>query len=111
MTRAMSRARIWLPRIAIGVLILAGAALAWQGLRPEPLAEGFASGNGRIEAVEIDIATKTAGRVAQILVGEGEFVRAGQVLAKMDTAVLEAQRREAMAQLLGLRGNTRGGMS
>jgi HlyD family secretion protein len=63
------------------------------------LPDGFAAGNGRIEAVEIDIAARTAGRIREILVNEGDFVRAGQVLAKMDTAVLEAQLREAEAQL------------
>lgn len=47
----------------------------------------LAGGNGRIDAVEIDIAAKTAGRVREILVNEGDFVRAGQVLARMDTAV------------------------
>jgi HlyD family secretion protein len=63
------------------------------------LPDGFAAGNGRIEAVEIDIAAKTAGRVREILVNEGDFVSAGQVLAKMDTVVMEAQLREAEAQL------------
>jgi HlyD family secretion protein len=76
-----------------------GAYLAWRSLQPEGLPPGFASGNGRIEAVEIDIATKAPGRVREILVNEGEFVHAGQVLARMDTAVLEAQLREAEAQL------------
>ena len=61
--------------------------------------DGFAAGNGRIEAVEIDVAAKTAGRVKEILANEGDFVRAGQDLARMDTAVLEAQLREAEAQL------------
>ena len=61
--------------------------------------DGFAAGNGRIEAVEIDVAAKTAGRVKEILANEGDFVRAGQELARMDTAVLEAQLREAEAQL------------
>src|SRR5690606_26046194 len=63
------------------------------------LPEGFASGNGRIEAVEIDVATKTPGRIREILVEEGDFVEAGQVLARMDVAVLEAQLREAEARL------------
>jgi HlyD family secretion protein len=57
------------------------------------------SGNGRIEAVEIDIAAKTAGRIKDILVNEGDFVTAGQIVARMDTGVLEAQRREAQAYL------------
>jgi HlyD family secretion protein len=89
----------WLLRLGI-VAVVAGAAFpAWQYLRPHGLPDGFAGGNGRIEATEIDVATKTAGRVREILVREGDFVRAGQVLARMDTNVLEAQRREAEAQL------------
>src|SRR5690606_25742648 len=71
----------------------------WQALKPNGLPEGFASGNGRIEAVEIDVSTKTPGRIEEILVEEGDFVEAGQVLARMDTAVLRAQLREAEAQL------------
>src|SRR5690606_19016940 len=50
-------------------------------------------------AVEIDVATKTPGRVEEMLVREGDFVQAGQILARMDTAVLRAQLREAEAQL------------
>jgi HlyD family secretion protein len=67
--------------------------------KPRPLPEGFASGNGRIEATEIDISNKTPGRVEEILVKEGDFVKAGQVVARMDTAVLDAQLREAEAKL------------
>ena len=97
--RGTGKSRRWLLRIAI-IAILAGSAfVAWYGLKPEGLPEGFASGNGRIEAVEIDIAAKTPGRVEEILVREGDFVRSGQVLATMDTAVLKAQLREAKAQL------------
>mgnify|MGYP005810943285 CR=1 FL=1 len=91
--------KIWLPRVAVVALAGAAAAAAWWFLKPQELPAGFASGNGRIEAVEIDIAAKTAGRVSDILVDEGDYVRAGQVLAKMDTAVLEAQLREAEAEL------------
>jgi HlyD family secretion protein len=88
----------WL--IAILVVILAGAGYyAWQKLGRDNLPPGIASGNGRIEAVEIDIATKTAGRIQDILVREGDFVTAGQVLAHIDTAQLEAQHRQAQAQL------------
>lgn len=80
---------------------LVGAALylGWRGLQSDPLPSGFAASNGRIEAVEIDVATKIAGRLDDILVTEGDLVGAGQPLAVMDTAVLEAQLREAQAQL------------
>ena len=47
----------------------------------------------------MDVATKLAGRVASIEVDEGDFVEPGQVLARMDTQVLEAQLAQARAQL------------
>nr|WP_304529409.1 HlyD family efflux transporter periplasmic adaptor subunit [Dyella sp. C9] len=81
---------------AVVVAVLLGV-FAWQKLRPSGPGEGFASGNGRIEATEIDIATKLAGRVQDILVQEGDFVKAGQTLARMQIDVLQAQRAEAVA--------------
>ncbi len=61
--------------------------------------DGFASSNGRIEATEVDIASKIAGRIDTILVKEGQFVHQGEVLARMDTRVLNEQRLEAAAQI------------
>ncbi len=66
---------------------------------PGGVPEGFAVSNGRIEATEVDIASKIAGRIDTILVKEGQFVREGEVLAKMDTRVLQEQRLEAIAQI------------
>ena len=60
---------------------------------------GFAKSNGRIEATEVDIATKLSGRFDELLADEGGFVDAGQVLARMDTAVLKGPLREAVARL------------
>lgn len=95
----MKPKKSWLLRIGIIAAIAGAAFLAWQLLKPKGLPEGFAASNGRIEATEIDIAAKIAGRVETILAREGDFVRAGDILAKMDTAVLQAQRREAEAKL------------
>src|SRR5271166_3990985 len=89
----------WLLRVVIAAVILGAGLFAWQYFKPKGLPSGLASGNGRIEATEIDIAAKIPGRIKEILVDEGDFVTAGQVVAKMDTAVLEAQRREAEARL------------
>lgn len=91
--------RKWLLRCAAGLVIGVLAVLAWQRYGPHEDDAGLAGGNGRIEAVEIDIATRIAGRLKEIRVSEGEFVTAGQVVALMDTDVLEAQRRQAEAQL------------
>ncbi|BDZ75021.1 hemolysin D [Methylophaga marina] len=74
--------------------------LAWWGwtkLADSGPGEGFVSGNGRIEATEIDIATKLPGRIEDILVREGDFVSAGQPLARMQLETMEAQLDEALA--------------
>jgi len=63
------------------------------------LPEGFASGNGRIEATEVDVATKLPGRLLEVRVREGDRVEAGQVVAVLDTEGLEAQQRQAQAEL------------
>ncbi len=91
-------ARKWLWILVLAVVAVAGY-YTWQKFANSGLPDGIAAGNGRIEATEIDISTKTAGRIREIVVNEGDFVTAGQVLARMDTEQLEAQRRQAEAQL------------
>ncbi len=71
---------------------------AWYRMRPPGIPPGFVSSNGRIEATEIDLATKYAGRIEQVLVREGDIVVAGQVIARMDTKELLAQLHQAQAQ-------------
>ncbi|TIQ33993.1 MAG: HlyD family efflux transporter periplasmic adaptor subunit [Mesorhizobium sp.] len=88
----------WLSPVILIALAAAGY-YAWQRSEARALPQGIASGNGRIEAVEIDVSTKASGRIKEILVGEGYFVKAGEVLARMDTTQIEAQRRQAEAQL------------
>jgi HlyD family secretion protein len=82
-----------------GLALLVLAALLWWWFRPAALPESIVTGNGRIEATEIDIATKTAGRIIEILPHEGDFVQTGSALARMDTQVLQAQQAEAEAQV------------
>jgi len=86
--------------IIAGIILVAVVAglIAWALLRKTGPGPGFASGNGRIEATEVDVATKLAGRVDAILVDEGDFVSIGQPLAKMQVQVLDAQRDEASAK-------------
>ncbi len=77
-------------------LVLAGG-YAWKQWQASHVNEGLAGGNGRIEATEVDIATKLGGRVEEILVGEGDFVKAGEPLARMQITSLQAQYEEAVA--------------
>jgi len=88
----------WLLAILI---VMAGSAgyYAWKNVERDGLPVGIVEGNGRIEGVEIDIATRYAGRLREVRVTEGEFVKAGQVMAQMDTSQLAAQKRQAEAQL------------
>ena len=76
-----------------------GGVVVWKYLNRTELPDGFASGNGRIEAIEIDIATKLAGRLETVLAEEGDMVEAGQVVARMDTKSLGAQLRTAQARV------------
>jgi len=68
----------WLIRGVATLVIGVVAATAWNHFNPRR-EESLASGNGRIEATEIDVAARIAGRIKEILVREGEFVKAGQV--------------------------------
>ncbi|MBI3515753.1 MAG: HlyD family efflux transporter periplasmic adaptor subunit [Proteobacteria bacterium] len=100
--RVASRRGRW----ALGLLIAAASVLGglywWRQSLPD-LPLGFAAGNGRVETDEIDIETKFAGRVAERFVDEGDVVRAGQALARMDTRDLEASLGRAEAQVLQAR--------
>ena len=85
-----------------GALLVLAAGFSiyyWQRDHGNGLPQGFAVGNGRIEATQIDVATKFAGRVKSIAVREGDSVTAGQALAEMDVSSLEAALREAQAQV------------
>src|SRR5262249_999866 len=69
-------------------------------LRRGDMPEGVAKSNGRIEATQIDVAAKYAGRLAEVTVQEGDEVTAGQVIAKISSPEYEAQLRGARSQVL-----------
>lgn len=84
---------------ALVVAAAGGGLYLYFRLREPALPPGFASGNGRIEATDYDVATKRPGRLADVAVQEGDVVERGQVLARIDTADLDAQRRASEAEL------------
>lgn len=73
------------------------AYLVWKNMN-QPDTQALVSGNGRIEATEINISSKLSGQLEEILVQEGDFVEPGQVLARIKVSALEAQLREVQAQ-------------
>jgi HlyD family secretion protein len=90
------------PRLAVlTALLLIGAAAGtgwfWWQQHQLRLPPGIAWGNGRLEADEIDIDTKFAGRIAKLFADEGDMVTAGQLVALMDTRDLEASLKKDQA--------------
>ncbi|MDW6024037.1 efflux RND transporter periplasmic adaptor subunit [Mesorhizobium sp. BAC0120] len=75
-----------------------GGYLYWRHQAAGALPEGIVSTNGRVEATQVDIATKIAGRVIQIVPHEGDIVEAGSVAARLDQAELEAALHQTEAE-------------
>ena len=65
--------------------------------RQSAVPDGIAWGNGRIEAKLVDVSAKEPLRVKEILVDEGDLVKPGQVVVKLDTVTLDAELAEANA--------------
>jgi HlyD family secretion protein len=93
--------------IVVAVVVVGGGTVAWFAFRKPGLPPGFAGANGRLEAKQVDIATKYQGRIKEVLADEGDNVDAGQVVAKMDTEPLEAQLRSDEAKIKEAQDNRR----
>ncbi|SFX40221.1 MULTISPECIES: HlyD family secretion protein [unclassified Pseudomonas] len=91
--------------VALMAVLLAAGGFGYWKSRQDRLPEGLSVGNGRLEATEVQIASKTPGRLAQVHVDEGDHVVKGQLLARMDTRTLEAQRNQAEAEVTRAREN------
>jgi HlyD family secretion protein len=90
----------WLALVLVAAIV--GGGYWW--LHPRTvLPPSIAYGNGRLEADEVDIDTKFAGRIAKLSADEGDMVHAGQVVALMDTRDLEASLKKAEALVLQAR--------
>jgi HlyD family secretion protein len=90
--------------IPIAMLLLAAAGGGAWYLRGRSKAETapFAA-SGTVEATEAQLGFQTSGQVAEIAVHEGDRVRAGQVLARLDPAEAQARRAQAEAQVAAAR--------
>ncbi|WP_244549044.1 HlyD family secretion protein [Bradyrhizobium canariense] len=89
--------------MAVVVLAVLGAAggggFYWWKQSHPALPVGIAFGNGRVEADEIDIDTKFAGRIAELHADIGDMVKAGQVVARMDTRDIQQSLKKSQAQV------------
>ncbi len=95
---APNRRRFLVALLAIVLAAGGGGVYWWKHSHPQ-LPPGISWGNGRLEADEIDISTKFAGRIAEIRAEIGDMVTAGQVVARMDTRDLQEMLKKSQAQV------------
>ena len=96
-SRASRRAR---PLVAVLAVVLVAAAVGvWRGFFASSAPTNVIALSGRIEADDSAVATKTAGRVLEVLAREGDTMQAGDVIARLDDEQVRAREDQARAQL------------
>jgi HlyD family secretion protein len=89
--------------IAVGiVLVLAVAGWIWRSAHHDDNGKELKL-YGNVDLRQVDVAFNNSERIAAVLVQEGERVRKGQLLARLDTARLEPQLAQAEAQAVAQR--------
>jgi HlyD family secretion protein len=76
-----------LAAVAVAILLAAGAAYLYLARQPAS-ADGVIRVSGNIEVIEAEVSFKIPGRVVERLVSEGEMVKIGQVVARLDDSEL-----------------------
>jgi len=84
-------------RIIVALIVLSTIGYyAFRALTPKE--NGQLKASGTIESVIVNVSPELAGKVADVLVEEGQSVTAGQPLLSLDGSLLAAQRAVASAQ-------------
>lgn len=99
-TPAISRPRGRRAVIAIAlVVVVAAAVVAWRGFFATTLPDEVIVLSGRIEGDVSMIAPKAGGRIRELLVREGDSVKAGDTIAVLDDEQVRAREEQARAAL------------
>ncbi|MEA3349943.1 MAG: HlyD family efflux transporter periplasmic adaptor subunit [Chloroflexota bacterium] len=85
--------------IPIIIIIIVASALVYYLNWVARDEAGPLSASGTIEAVELIAAPETGGRVAEVLVDDGDLIQAGEPLFKLEDELLQARRRSAESAL------------
>jgi len=97
------------PRILPVILALAAigglAYYVWQNYNKAAVASGPLSASGTIESRQVNIAAELSGRIIQVGPEQGQQVKAGDVLIKLDDAALQAQYEQAKAAVQTTQAN------
>lgn len=81
--------------LVLGVLAIVGTLVWYFFIRVPPAPAGIIAVSGRIESDDAAVAAKTAGRLREIKVREGDTVTAGQVIAVLDDDQVRAREQQA----------------
>lgn len=95
----MTRGHPPLPLIVVFLVLAVVVGGYWGFQRLGSPTEQPLTASGTIEAVTIGIAPELGGKVVEVYVDEGDAVRAGEPLFRLDDGLLQAQRRAALAAL------------
>lgn len=86
--------------IPVVLLVVAGAATAWYITSSKPReTDGALLASGTVEATDAQLGFQTPGRIVSLAPREGDRVTAGQELARLERAELEARRAQSQAQV------------
>ena len=82
--------------VILAVVAVAGGGIWWWA-QQQAQATGVLRGSGTIEARQVHVGPEVAGRVVQVMAKEGQAVKAGDVLFRLDDTLLVSQRAQAEA--------------
>ncbi len=88
------------------VVVAAAGATAGYFLQTEPAGNALRA-SGTIEATEVDVSFQIPGKVAEVLVDEGQPVSKGEMLARMSSGELQARLAQIQASLDAVRSQAR----
>jgi len=78
-------------RVVLILLVLAAGGGAWYWYSGRMNTTNNIQVSGNLELTQVDLSFKTAGRMTELAVREGDFVKKGDLIAKLDSAQLEQQ--------------------
>ena len=97
------RRRIYLIAGIIAVAIAAGAVLFVSLLEKEK--EGVIEASGQVRGTEITVSSRISGRVMEMLVREGQSVKAGELIARVSSDEIEARFQQSLHRIHNARAS------
>jgi HlyD family secretion protein len=96
-----------LRKLLVGVALLAVAALAATYFLMQPRETGVLRASGTIESTDVDVSFQIPGRVSEVVVTEGQVVKAGDLLARLSAKELTEMVNQIQASLDAVVSQTR----